>query len=54
MNTLPCFYLDPSFDAISQIKEAGEVIVDGLFSSKPYQNSDLKLVLLIDKYLVQY
>lgn len=54
MNTLPCFYLDPSYDVISEIKQEGEVVVDGLFGSKPYQNSDLKLVLIIGKYLVQY
>lgn len=51
---LSSFFIDPSFEAISAIKSAGEVVVDGLFTSQQYENSELRLVLLIGKYLIQY
>jgi hypothetical protein len=54
MNKSPLFFEPPSLEAISSIKQSGEVVTDGLFYLHAFDSSQLKLVLSIGNHLVQY
>jgi hypothetical protein len=54
MNKLPLIFEPPSLEAITSIKHSGEVVTDGLFYLHAFDPSQLKLVIFIGNYLVQY